>query len=45
MTNLAQRTVSGVIGVSLMLGMILWNQYSFAFLFLFISVISLREFY
>jgi phosphatidate cytidylyltransferase len=44
-SNLAKRTITGIIGASLMIGAILWNQYSFAGLFLFISIIAQLEFY
>ena len=45
MTNLTKRFITGFIGVSIMVGAILWNEYSFSFLFLFIAVMSMREFY
>jgi phosphatidate cytidylyltransferase len=44
-SNLAQRFITGIIGVAIMISCILWNATSFCLLFLFISVASLREFY
>jgi len=43
--NLAQRTIVGVPGAALMVGLIFYNPYSFAFLFFLITVLSLNEFY
>ncbi len=45
MNNLLVRIASGVVFVALMATCILWNQYSFLALFLFILVGSLNEFY
>ena len=45
MNNLAQRTVVGVPGAAFMVWLIFYNQYSFAFLFFLITVLSLHEFY
>lgn len=45
MTNLTQRWITGIIGGGLMIAAVLWNEYSFSTLFLFIAVMSLREFY
>ncbi len=45
MSNLAQRFITGIIGVSIMIGAILWNEYSFSALFLFITVMAMCEFY
>jgi phosphatidate cytidylyltransferase len=44
-SNLAKRFITGIIGVSIMIGAILWNEYSFIILFLFITVMSMHEFY
>jgi phosphatidate cytidylyltransferase len=43
--NLTQRFVTGIIGGGIMVGSILWNVYSFSALFLFIVIMSMREFY
>jgi phosphatidate cytidylyltransferase len=43
--NLAQRTVVGVPGAAFMVWLIFFNQYSFAFLFFLITILSLHEFY
>ena len=45
MSNLAQRIITGIIGGGIIVGAILWNEYSFSALFLFITVMSMREFY
>ena len=45
MNNLAKRTVVGVPGAAIMVWLIFFNQYSFAFLFFLITVLSLNEFY
>ncbi len=45
MSNLTQRIITGIIGGGLMIGAILWNEYSFSALFLFITVMSMWEFY
>ena len=45
MNNLAKRTLVGVPGAAFMVWLIFFNQYSFAFLFFLISVLSLNEFY
>ena len=45
MSNLAQQFITGFFGVSIMVGCILWNAVSFSLLMLFISIISLNEFY
>ncbi len=45
MTELQKRIITGVGGLFLMLGCILWNQYSFGVLFLVIAVLGLWEFY
>ena len=37
--------MTGIIGGSIMVGAILWNQYSFSALFLLITIMSMREFY
>jgi phosphatidate cytidylyltransferase len=44
-SNLTKRFITGIIGVSIMLGAILWNEYSFSILFLFITVMAMNEFY
>jgi phosphatidate cytidylyltransferase len=43
--NLAKRTVVGVPGAALIVWLIFFNEYSFAFLFFLITVLSLHEFY
>jgi phosphatidate cytidylyltransferase len=43
--NLAKRTVVGVPGAAIMVWLIFFNEYSFAFLFFLITVLSLNEFY
>jgi phosphatidate cytidylyltransferase len=43
--NLAKRTLVGVPGAALMVLLIFYNEYSFAFLFFLITVLSLFEFY
>ncbi len=45
MSNLAKRFITGFIGGGLMVAAILWNEYSFSALFLFITVMSMWEFY
>ena len=45
MSNLTQRFITGFIGVSLMIGAVLWNEYSLSGLFFFIAILSMREFY
>lgn len=45
MNNLAKRTLVGVPGAAFMVWLIFYNEYSFAFLFFLISVLSLYEFY
>jgi phosphatidate cytidylyltransferase len=43
--NLAKRTVVGVPGAAFMVWLIFFNEYSFAFLFFLITVLSMHEFY
>jgi len=43
--NLAKRTVVGVPGAAFMVFLIFYNEYSFAFLFFLITVLSMHEFY
>jgi phosphatidate cytidylyltransferase len=43
--NLAKRTVVGVPGAALMVWVIFFHEYSFAFLFFLITVLSLHEFF
>jgi len=43
--NLAKRTVVGVPGAAFMVWLIFFNEYTFAFLFFLITVLSLHEFY
>lgn len=45
MKNLIQRALTGLIYVGLIIGGILWNQYSFLCLFLLVVTLSLLEFY
>ncbi len=45
LTELQKRIATGIFGLVVMLACILWNQYSFGFLFLVISVLGLWEFY
>lgn len=45
MTNLAQRTITGVIGASLLLGGIIYSEQTFLLLLILISTMSLLEFY
>ncbi len=45
MNNLAKRTVVGVPGAAAIVWLIFFNEYSFAFLFFLITVLSLNEFY
>ena len=45
MNNLAKRTIVGVPGAALMVFLIFFNQYTFAFLFFLITALSLNEFY
>lgn len=44
MNTTVQRTISGVIFVLIMVGCLLWNQYSFAALMIFIMSVMIREF-
>jgi len=43
--NLAKRTVVGVPGAAFMVFLIFYNEYTFAFLFFLITVLSMHEFY
>lgn len=45
MKNLVQRTISGIIFIILIIGSILWNQYSFGIIFVIITALSLYEFH
>ncbi len=45
MNNLAKRTLVGVPGAATMVCLIFLNEYSFAFLFFLVSLLSLNEFY
>lgn len=45
MNNLLTRTVSGIVFLVIMVGAILWNQYSFLLLFSFILAGTLNEYY
>jgi phosphatidate cytidylyltransferase len=45
LTNLAQRTITGAIGVAIVVACTLWNATAFTLLMLFISIASLFEFY
>lgn len=45
MTELQKRIITGLAGLVLMLGCILWNPFSFGILFLVITVLGLWEFY
>ncbi len=45
MKNLIKRTITGLIFVALIIGSIIWNQYSFVILFLVITIFGLWEFY
>lgn len=45
MTELQKRVITGIAGLLLMLGCILWNEYSFGMLFFVIAVLGLWEFY
>jgi phosphatidate cytidylyltransferase len=43
--NLIQRSVTGLLFVATVTGALIWNAYSFAILFFFITILSLYEFY
>ena len=43
--NLIKRTITGLIFIALIIGSIIWNQYSFVILFLVITILGLWEFY
>jgi phosphatidate cytidylyltransferase len=43
--NLAKRTIVGVPGAAIMVWLIFFNEYTFAFLFFLITALSLNEFY
>lgn len=45
MSNFLKRTISGAVFVILVVGSIMWNQYSFAILFTFITGLAAYEFY
>lgn len=45
MSELIKRTLSGAVFVAVMVGCILWNEYSFAGLFMLISVLAQDEFH
>ncbi|MDL2290271.1 phosphatidate cytidylyltransferase [Paludibacteraceae bacterium OttesenSCG-928-F17] len=45
MKNLIQRTISGIIFIAIVIGSILWNQYSFGVAFAIITALSLYEFH
>lgn len=45
MSNLGQRVIMAIIGAAVMIGGIVWNQWSLSVVFLIISTISLLEFY
>ncbi|MCI5057129.1 MAG: phosphatidate cytidylyltransferase [Flavobacteriales bacterium] len=45
MKDLSKRVVTGVIGVIVLIGSILWSQYSFGIFFLIITMAGLWEFY
>ena len=45
MKNLIKRTITGLIFVALIIGSIIWSQYSFVILFLVITILGLWEFY
>jgi phosphatidate cytidylyltransferase len=45
MKNLLQRTLTGIIFISVLIGSILWNQYSFGVVFAAISALTLWEFH
>ena len=45
MSNLTQRIITGIIGVSIMIGAILFSEYTLLLLLLLISVLGLLEFY
>lgn len=44
MNTTVQRTLSGIVFILVMVGCLLWNQYSFAVLMLFIMSVMIREF-
>ena len=45
LSNLAQRAIAAVVGVSIILGGVLYNEWTFWVLFLAISILTQREFY
>lgn len=45
MNNFVQRTISGAVFVILLIGSILWNQYSFGILFAIITALAIFEFH
>ncbi len=45
MSNLVQRILTGIVFLAVLIGGILWNEYSFGVLFLVIMLLSLNEFY
>lgn len=45
MNNLQKRTVSGFFFVAIIIGAVLWSQWSFLLLFLLINILILNEFY
>jgi phosphatidate cytidylyltransferase len=44
-SNLTQRVITGVAGIILVIGAVLWNDWTYFFLFLLISTLSLLEFF
>jgi phosphatidate cytidylyltransferase len=45
LSNLAQRAIAAVVGVTIILGGVLYNEWTFWVLFLAISILTQREFY
>jgi len=43
--NFIKRTLTGTVFVAVLLGSTFWNQYSFAFLFLIVTILGVWEFY
>jgi len=43
--NIITRTITGVLFISILIGAILWNAFTFAFIFLIITILALWEFF
>lgn len=44
MSNIVIRTITGILFISILIGTIIWNAYSFSFIFLIITILGLWEF-